>query len=61
MVRTLACPNCGGTVQLKYERTINAVCIQCLSILDATTPALQILQKFRASSDINQNSIGYAR
>ena len=46
MVRTLECPNCGGTVQLKYERTINAVCIQCLSILDATTPALQILQKF---------------
>ena len=46
MVRTLECPNCGGTVELKYERTINAVCIQCLSILDATTPALQILQKF---------------
>jgi hypothetical protein len=47
MVRTLECPNCGGTVQLKYERTINAVCIQCLSILDASTPSLQILQKFQ--------------
>ena len=46
MVRTLACPNCGGTVELKYERTLNAVCIQCLSILDASTPSLQILQKF---------------
>src|SRR3954453_14717305 len=46
MVRTLECPNCGGTVELKYERTINAVCIQCLTILDASTPALQILQKF---------------
>jgi len=46
MVRTLECPNCGGTVEIKYERTLNAVCIQCLSILDATTPSLQILQKF---------------
>lgn len=49
MVRTLECPNCGGTVQLKYERTLNAVCIQCLSVLDATTPALQILQKFQGA------------
>ena len=46
MVRTLECPNCGGTVELKYERTINAVCIQCLTILDSSTPALQILQKY---------------
>ena len=46
MVRTLECPNCGGTVELKYERTLNAVCIQCLSILDARLPSLQILQKF---------------
>jgi hypothetical protein len=49
MIRTLECPNCGGTVELKYERTINAVCIQCLSVLDATTPALQILQKFEGA------------
>ena len=46
MVRTLECPNCGGTVEIKYGRTLNAVCIQCLSILDASTPSLQILQKF---------------
>ena len=46
MVRTLECPNCGGTVEIKYERTLNAVCIQCLSVLDASTPSLQILQKF---------------
>ena len=47
MVRTLECPNCGGTVELKYERTINSVCIQCLSVLDTTTPALQVLQEFQ--------------
>lgn len=49
MVRTLECPNCGGTVELKYERTLNAVCIQCLSILDASTPSLQVLQKFEGA------------
>lgn len=49
MVRTLECPSCGGTVQLKYERTLNAVCIQCLSILDASTPSLEILQKFEGA------------
>lgn len=49
IVRTLECPNCGGTVEIKHERTINAVCIQCLSILDATTPALRILQQFEGS------------
>jgi len=46
MVRALECPNCGGSVEVKYERTLNAVCIQCLSVLDASTPSLQILQKF---------------
>lgn len=46
MIRALECPNCGGTVEIKYERTLNAVCIQCLSVLDASTPSLQILQKF---------------
>ncbi len=55
MIRTLECPNCGGTVQLKYERTINAVCIQCLSILDATTPSLQILQKFQGKQRYQPN------
>jgi hypothetical protein len=48
-VRSLACPNCGGTVQLRgMGRTLSVVCIQCLSVLDATTPGLQILQKFEA-------------
>lgn len=44
MIRTLECPNCGGPVEIKYERTLNAVCVQCLSILDASTPGLKILQ-----------------
>ncbi len=48
-VRSLACPNCGGTVQIRgMGRTLSVVCIQCLSVLDATTPGLQILQKFQA-------------
>ena len=49
MVRTLECPNCGGTVELSTSAPFNAVCIQCLTILDASTPALQILQKFRGT------------
>ena len=62
MVRTLECPNCGGTVELKYERTLNAVCIQCLSVLDATTPSLQILQKFAGRKALSaKDSFGYTR
>jgi hypothetical protein len=34
-------------VELKpYARTVNAVCIQCLSVLDARTPSLKVLQEF---------------
>jgi hypothetical protein len=57
MVRTLECPNCGGSVQIKYERTLNAVCIQCLSILDATTPSLQILQTAHSKLQRHQPKI----
>lgn len=49
-VRTLECPGCGGTIELRgHAHTLNAVCVQCLSILDASTPDLQILQKFQAA------------
>lgn len=49
----MACPNCGGTVEVRgMGRTLSVVCIQCLSILDATTPSLQILQKFQARERI---------
>jgi hypothetical protein len=43
----LACPNCGGIVELRgFAHTRSAVCLECLSVIDTSTPALQILQKF---------------
>ena len=48
-VRSLQCPNCGGNVELRgFAHTQNAVCIQCCSVIDTTTPELRILQKFKA-------------
>ncbi|MCC6343440.1 MAG: DUF4178 domain-containing protein [Bryobacterales bacterium] len=48
-VRSLACPNCGGTVEVRgLGRTLTVVCIQCLSVLDATTPSLRVIEQFRA-------------
>lgn len=47
--KALLCPNCGGTVELRGAgQALNAVCAQCLSILDASTPSLRILQEFGA-------------
>ena len=48
-VKALQCPNCGGSIELRgYAQSINAVCIQCLSILDTRTPSLQVLQQFQS-------------
>lgn len=48
-VKSLNCPNCGGTVQLRgLGRSLTVVCIQCLCVLDTTTPSLQVIQKFQA-------------
>lgn len=45
--RSLSCPNCGGTVALRgFGHSRSAVCIQCLSVIDPTTPELRILQRF---------------
>ncbi len=42
----LACPNCGGPVERRgFGYSITAVCPQCMTVLDASTPVLQILQK----------------
>ena len=47
-VKTLECPNCGGTVELRgHAHTINAVCVQCLSIIDTSNPSLRTLQQFK--------------
>jgi hypothetical protein len=45
--KAITCPNCGGTVELRgFAHTRTAVCIQCLSVIDATSPELQILARF---------------
>jgi hypothetical protein len=44
--QALACPNCGGPVERRgFGRSLSAVCPQCLTVLDASTPQLRILQK----------------
>lgn len=46
-LRSLQCPNCGGNVELRgFAHTQSAVCVQCCSILDPTTPSVQVIQKF---------------
>src|SRR5947208_1424234 len=48
-IKPLVCPNCGGTVNLQGSRlAVNAVCPSCATILDATTPTLKIIQKYKA-------------
>ncbi|HLJ17311.1 MAG TPA: DUF4178 domain-containing protein [Bryobacteraceae bacterium] len=50
--RALYCPNCGGTVQLRgYAHTLTAVCINCLTVLDTSTPAVRILQQAQQKLD----------
>jgi hypothetical protein len=47
--RALDCPTCGGSIQLRgLGQSLSAVCIQCLSILDTTTPSLRVIQQFQA-------------
>jgi hypothetical protein len=42
----LACPNCGGPVERRgFGYSMTVVCPQCLTVLDASTPLLQVLQK----------------
>lgn len=49
-VRSISCPNCGGTVQLRgMGRTVSAVCIQCLSVIDTSNAAVSVVQKFKAA------------
>jgi hypothetical protein len=44
----LACPNCGGPVQLRgFGYALTVVCAQCFSVLDASTPELKILQQIQ--------------
>src|SRR5258708_22345980 len=44
--KALECPNCGGPVERRgFGHTLTIVCPQCKTLLDASTPLLQILQK----------------
>ena len=46
--KSISCPNCGGPVQLRgFAHTLSVVCPQCLTVLDASTPEVQILQTFQ--------------
>ncbi len=45
--KSLSCPNCGGIIQLRgFEHSRSAVCVQCCTIIDPSTPELKILQQF---------------
>lgn len=44
--KALFCPHCGGPVQLRgFAHTLSVVCPQCGSVLDTSTPIVQILQQ----------------
>ena len=44
--KALFCPNCGGPIELRgFGHAMTAVCPGCLSVLDASSPELTILQK----------------
>jgi uncharacterized protein DUF4178 len=46
-VKPLNCPQCGAALTLRAAgQSVTIVCPQCLAILDAKDPTLQILQKF---------------
>ncbi len=51
--KPLNCPNCGGPVELRgFAHTLNVVCPQCLSVLDTSTPEVQVLQTFQSQTRI---------
>lgn len=42
----VSCPNCGAAVEIRAQgQTVSVVCGSCATVLDATTPSLQILQR----------------
>jgi hypothetical protein len=49
-VKAIECPNCGGAVEIRgLGNALNAVCIQCLSILDVSHPLVKVVQRFEAA------------
>jgi Domain of unknown function (DUF4178) len=51
--KSISCPNCGGAVELRgFAHTLSVVCPQCLSVLDASTAEVEILQKFQGKTQV---------
>jgi hypothetical protein len=51
--KSISCPNCGGPVQIRgFAHTLSVVCPQCLTVLDASTPEVQILQTFQSKERV---------
>lgn len=51
--KALFCPNCGGPIELRgFGHALTAVCPQCLSVLDATSPELKILQQIQEAQRV---------
>ncbi len=51
--KALYCPNCGGPIELRgFGHALTAVCPQCLSVLDASTPELKILQQIQEAQRV---------
>ncbi len=45
----LNCPSCGAALEVRgFAHTLNIVCPQCLSVLDAKDPTLRILQEYQS-------------
>src|SRR6266700_1178674 len=52
-VKGLNCPSCGGPLTVRgFEHTVSVVCPQCLAVLNAKDPNLQILQKFNEKTRV---------
>jgi|HubBroStandDraft_4_1064222.scaffolds.fasta_scaffold66791_1 hypothetical protein len=44
--KTMYCPNCGGPVEFRgFGHALTVVCPQCLTVLDASSPLLKIVQE----------------
>ena len=44
----VSCPNCGAAVEIRAQgQTVTVACGKCLAVLDASTPALKILQEIQ--------------
>jgi len=51
--KSLSCPNCGAPIQVRgFAHTLSAVCPNCLSILDATSPEFTILQTYQGKERV---------